>query len=298
MKKTFFVGLMLAMVLGAQAQLKVAPKMQMGDMKSYTTTSVVDIPGQGVVTLNIDNTFSVSEVLADGFVVKMETTKVTSDAQASNVAGQILAAAQEMLMGVDVCMATNNEGKPLRITNYASIKQDVDKKADVFVEKLLKAVPQLEQVLSKDVLKQQITENTTEDKLLKSLQGATSPLLLNGKTIMTGAQEEYTNEQGIKMKRMYFVNGKNVTTNSSMNMTKEETKQLIIEQVSKIMPEQAEMIKQNIDQVMATGMVNISMKETATYELQDDSWVKSIKAETINESMGQKMTINTTTTMK
>lgn len=298
MKKTFFVGLMLAMVLGAQAQLKVAPKMQMGDMKSYTTTSVVDIPGQGVVTLNIDNTFSVSEVLADGFVVKMETTKVTSDAQASNVAGQILAAAQEMLMGVDVCMATNNEGKPLRITNYAAIKQDVDKKADVFVDKLLKAVPQLEQVLSKDVLKQQITENTTEDKLLKSLQGATSPLLLNGKTIMTGAQEEYTNEQGIKMKRMYFVNGKNVTTNSSMNMTKEETKQLIIEQVSKIMPEQAEMIKQNIDQVMATGMVNISMKETATYELQDDSWVKSIKAETINESMGQKMTINTTTTMK
>lgn len=298
MKKTFFVGLMLAMVLGAQAQLKVAPKMQMGDMKSYTTTSVVDIPGQGVVTLNIDNTFSVSEVLADGFVVKMETTKVTSDAQASNVAGQILAAAQEMLMGIDVCMATNNEGKPLRITNYATIKQDVDKKADVFVDKLLKAVPQLEQVLSKDVLKQQITENTTEDKLLKSLQGATSPLLLNGKTIMTGAQEEYTNEQGIKMKRMYFVNGKNVTTNSSMNMTKEETKQLIIEQVSKIMPEQAEMIKQNIDQVMATGMVNISMKETATYELQDDSWVKSIKAETINESMGQKMTINTTTTMK
>lgn len=50
------------------------------------------------------------------------------------------------------------------------------------------------------------------------------------------------------MKRMYFVNGRNVTVSGSANMSKEELKKLIIEQVEKMMPEQADMVKQNIDQ--------------------------------------------------
>ncbi len=298
MKKSIFVGLMLAMVLGAQAQLKVAPKMQMGDQKDYVTVTKADIPGQGAVSINIETSYSVSEVLADGFVVKIETTKVTSDATADNIAGQLLAAAQEVMLGTEVKVATNNEGKPLRITNYAEVKNKINQQADVFIDKMLKAIPQLEQMMSKDALKQQITENTTEEAILASFQACTNPMALNGKTIMTGAQDEYTNDQGVKMKRMYFVNGQTVTTNSTMNMTKDEMKQFIIDQVTKIMPEQAEMVKQNIDQLMATGMMNIDMKETATYEVQTDGWVKSIKLDTTNETMGQKMTVNTTMTLK
>ena len=209
-----------------------------------------------------------------------------------------MAAAQEVMMGADVKVSTDSNGKPVRINNYADLQQRIDKNADLFVDKMLKAIPQLEQMLPKDALKKQITESTTEDNILNSLRWSTSPLALNGKTIVTGAQEEYTNEQGIKMKRMYFVNGQAVTTNSSMNMSKEEMKQLIIAQVTKLMPEQAEMIKQNIDQLISTGMLKIDMKETATYELQDDGWVKAIKAESTNETMGQKMTINTNITMK
>jgi hypothetical protein len=156
----------------------------------------------------------------------------------------------------------------------------------------------LAQAMSKDAMKQQILESTTEENLLKTMQNMTSPLALNGKTIMTGSQEEYKNEQGMKMKRMYFVNGKNVTTNGSMNMSKDELKAMIIEKVEKLVPDQAELIKQNIDQVMATGMIKFESKETATYELQDDGWVKSIKSESTNEAMGQQTKTTATVTIK
>ena len=165
------------------------------------------------------------------------------------------------------------------------------------IDKLLKSVPQLAQ-MPIEMLKQQIMENTTEENLLKTFEGGSCPLALNGKTITTGAQDEYVSNQGLKMKRMYFVNGQKVTTNSTLNMSKDDMKQLIIAQIEKIAPEQAEMVKQNIEQVMASGMVKIDMKETSSYDVQADGWVKSITAETTNESMGQTITIKTNVALK
>lgn len=298
MKKMFLVGLMLTTMLAAQAQLKVAPKMQKGDQKSYVTTTAIDIPGQGAVNINTESTLNVAEAKADGFVLKLENTKVTSDAQDNNIAGKILAAAQEMQTGIAILLATDKDGKPLSITNYADVKKQIEVNSGQLIDKMLTAAPQLEQMMPKDALKQQLMASVTEEKLLNSLLWSVNPLALNGKTIMTGAQEEYVNDQGIKMKRLYVVNGQSITATSSANLTKEETKKLIIEQVEKAAPAQAEMIKQNIDQVLDSGMVKIDMKETATYDLQADGWIKSIKAENTNETMGQKMTVSTTVTLQ
>ena len=291
-------SLVLTMVLAAQAQLKVAPKMMMGDKKVYTTTSVTEIPGQGTVTVNDETSVSVTGVSADGCTIEIETTKVTSDAAANNIAGQIIAAAQELMAGMPVRVATNADGKPLRIENYQEVKEKAVASSDKLIEKMMATIPQLEQMLPKDALKQQLMDNLSEENLLQGIQAATNPMALNGKTIMTGAQEDYTNSQGLKMKRMYFVNGKNVTSNGSLNMTKEDMKKLIIDQVEKTMPQQADMVKQNIDQAMDSGMLKIDAKETATYEIGDDGWVKSIKAEVTNESMGQALKSTSTTTLK
>lgn len=298
MKKLFFLSMMLTVVLAAQAQLKVAPKMQMGDQKNYTSSSTVTIPGQGAVTINEESSYSVDEVLADGFVLSMETTKMTSDVSADNIAGQILVAAQEMTTGVKIKINVDKEGKPLAIANYDEVKKHADSKCDVLIEKVMKASPQVAQVMSKEAMKNQIMSNLTQENLMLSLQGNTNVLALNGKTVMTGAQEEYVNEEGIKMKRMYFVNGKNVTSNGSVNMNKDELKAFIIAQVEKSAPEQAEMIKQNIDQVIGSGMVKLEVKETATYEVGDDGWVKSIKGETTTDTMGQQLKVVSTVTQK
>ena len=154
------------------------------------------------------------------------------------------------------------------------------------------------QALPKENLKQQLLDSYTEENLVKNINYASSVLALNGKTIMTGAQESFVNEQGLKMKRMYFVNGKSVTSSSNLDMSKEELKDLIIAQVEKIAPEQADAVKQNFDQLMASGMFKMEQKETASYELQDDGWVKSLTVDNTTNSMGQQMNTKTTVTIK
>ncbi len=65
-----------------------------------------------------------------------------------------------------------------------------------------------------------------------------------------------------------------------------------------IQRQQADMVKQNIDQLMDSGMLKMDMKEAVSYEVQPDGWVKSIKAEITNDAMGQKIKTTTTVTLK
>ena len=298
MKKIFVLSMMLTVMMAAQAQLKVAPKMAKGTTKVYVAESTIAIPGQKDVQMASETKFTVTAEKADGYTMEMVTPDVKSNATADNLAAKLMSAAENMLKGQVIRITTNKEGKVKAIQNYGELKQKLDGLSNELVDQLFKQIPMLAQAMSKEAMKQQVLESTTEENLLKTMQNMTSPLALNGKTIMTGAQEEYVNEQGLKMKRMYFVNGKNVTTNGSMNMSKDEMKALIVEKVEKLMPGQAEMIKQNIDQIMATGMLKLESKETATYELQDDGWVKSIKTESTNEALGQQTKTTATVTLK
>lgn len=298
MKKIFVLSMMLTVMMAAQAQLKVAPKMAKGTTKVYVAESTIAIPGQKDVQMASETKFTVTAENADGYTMEMVTTDVKSNATDDNLAAKLMSAAENMLKGQVIRITTNKEGKVKAIQNYGELKQKLDGLSNELVDQLFKQIPMLAQAMSKEAMKQQVLESTTEENLLKTMQNMTSPLALNGKTIITGAQEEYVNEQGLKMKRMYFVNGKNVTTNGSMNMSKDEMKALIVEKVEKLMPGQAEMIKQNIDQIMATGMLKLESKETATYELQDDGWVKSIKTESTNEALGQQTKTTATVTLK
>ena len=298
MKKLFFLSVMLTAAMAASAQLKIAPKMQKGLTKVYNVVATTNIPGQKEVNITTDMKYTVTEASANGYVVDVLTTTFTSDATSDNIAGQLLSGAAELLKGLNVRVATNNDGRAEKIVNYAELRPRMDEMCDKLIEKMYQAIPQMSQLVPKEPLRQQLMESLTEEKLLKSMQNATSVMTLNGKTVMTGAQEEYVNEQGMKMKRLYFVNGKNIVTNSSMNMSKDELKVLLIAQVEKLAPAQADMIKQNIDTVIESGMLKMDMKETATYDLLDDGWVKSVTVDTTTDTMGQTAKSHTVITCK
>lgn len=298
MKKLFFLSVMLTAAMAASAQLKIAPKMQKGLSKVYNVVATTNIPGQKEVNITTDMKYTVTEASANGYVVDVLTTTFTSDATSDNIAGQLLSGAAELLKGLNVRVATNKDGRAEKIVNYAELRPKMDDMCDKLIEKMYQAIPQMSQLVPKEPLRQQMMESLTEEKLLKSMQNATSVMTLNGKTVMTGAQEEYVNEQGMKMKRLYFVNGKNIVTNSSMNMSKDELKALIIAQVEKLAPAQADMIKQNIDTVIESGMLKMDMKETATYDLLDDGWVKSVTVDTTTDTMGQTAKSHTVITCK
>jgi len=298
MKKLMMVGLMLTAAIALQAQLKVAPKMEKGTVKTYVGQTTVTIPSQGDVKVSDETKYTVVDATADGYVIDMESVDVKTECDASNIAGKLIAAAQEIMKGITFRIAVDKDGKVQRLLNGDEIQPKLNKMTDTFIDQLLKDIPQLASMVSKDDLKKQVAASITPEAMLQTIQDATSPFALNGKTITTGAQEDYVSKDGMKMRRMYFVQGQNIVANSTLNMTKDEMKEMIIQQVEKNLPDQAAMVKENIDQIMATGMLKMDMKETATYELQADGWVKSIKNESTTETMGQQLVTKSTATLK
>ena len=298
MKKLLMVGLLLTAAIALQAQMKVAPKMEKGAVKTYVGQSTVTMPMQGDVKVSDETKYTVVDATVDGYVIDLETVNVQAECDANNIAGKLLVAAQETMKGIVFRIGLDKDGKIQKLLNSDEVQPKLTKGLESIVDQLLKDIPQLSAAVSKDDLMKQIVESITPDALLETFQEATSPFSLNGKTIITGAQEEYVSKDGMKMKRMYFVQGKNIVANSTLNMTKDEMKEMIIKQVEKSAPDQAAMVKENIDQIMSSGMLKMDMKETATYELQDDGWVKSIKGESTTESMGQKIVKTSTVTLK
>ena len=298
MKKIMMVSLMLTITMALEAQVKVAPKMEKGTVKTYVAEATITLPGQGDVKVTADSKYSITDAKADSYVLEMVSTDVKTECEPGNIAGKLVAAAQEMMKDAVVRATLDKDGRIQNILNGDEVKARVDKQADAFIDQMLADVPQLAGVVSKDALKQQVSQALTIEGLVQTLQQATSPLALNGKTIASGSQEEFISQEGLKMKRMYFVNGKTIIANSVMNMTEDEMKQTIIKQVEKSAPDQAQMIKDNIDQLMSTGMLKMDHKETATYELQDDGWVKSIVVDSTTETMGQTVVSKSIVTLK
>ena len=299
MKKILFLSALLTVAFAAQAQLKIAPKMQKGDVKNYTIVATNSIPMQGDCKITSGSKYTVVDATADGYVLDIETLEVQVEADANNITGKLMAAAEEMQKGVVIRVTTDKDGKPTKVHNLDELRQKMEKAADGAIDKLVADIPQLSQVIpDKSVLKNQFMEAFTEETILRGLQESTSPLALNGKTIITGAQEEFVSKDGLKMKRMYFVNGQNIIANSTLNMSKDEMKALLIKQVEDRAPEQAQVVKDNIDQILDSGMLKIDMTEKDTYELQADGWPKSIVTENTTEMMGQQVVTKTTITLK
>ncbi|MBQ9676541.1 MAG: hypothetical protein IJV44_00190 [Prevotella sp.] len=296
MKKVLFLSMMLTAAMAASAQMKVAPELQKGMEKVYTSEATMTMNGQKSLKSTTETKYTVTEATADGYVIDVVTTQFSSDAAADDMTGQILSSSMELVTGVNIRVATNQSGKVEKILNFVEVSSQLNANSDKMVDKMFQLLPQLSQAMSKEDMKKQLMSSMTEERILEGIKENTSPLALNGKTIMTGAQEDFVSKDGLKMKRMYFLTGKNVVTNSTLNMTKEELKAFIIAEVEKTAPEQAEMVKQNIDMVM--GSMKFDMKETASYELQGDGWVKSITSDVTTDMMGQSTSAHTVVTVK
>ena len=296
MKKLLLMGMLLVAMM-VQAQTKIAPKMDKGMKKVYDAESVINVNGQKDVKLTSETTFTVKEATAAGYVVEMIVTKVEGNSDNSDMTGRIMLLSEQMMTNLPVLVETDKDGKPLRVQNFESLKEKISAYCDKLIDELLKEIPQLTDMMSKETLKQQVMSSVTEETLLKSVTESSNPMTLNGKTITMGAQDEYVNNEGMKMKRMYFTGADGtITVTANLNMSKDELKQFIIGQVEKQMPDQAEMVKNNIDMLM--GNLKFEDTEKAIYTLASDGWVKTIVAERSRELMGQKMSTKVSTTLK
>ena len=289
MRKLLSQSILLLITLVSYAQqVKVSPTLEKGMRKTYVTETVTEIQGQKPITLQTETQYEVTDVTPDGYTVTITVTKADFNHDINSIVSRVLTLSTEMLKGVASSCATDKDGQIIKLLNYEDIRSASVKMLD----DLLKEVP-LPQGLSADALKQQILKNITEESLLKTTQMNTSIMGLNGKTITSGMEEEYTLDQGIKMKRTYKVNPDgSILATGVLGMTMDELKNMVISQLEKANPAQAESIKGQIDAVIAN--MNLEVTENSTFTFAPDGWVDTLQSENSTQSMGAKTVVRNT----
>ncbi|MCR4809934.1 MAG: hypothetical protein K5896_08745 [Prevotella sp.] len=292
MRKLFLTSVVLLVALMAQAQTKIAPKLENGFKAVYTEKSTISMMGKELA-INSDNEYVVSDVTPDGAVITVTNTAMDlpSTEGMDPVSAMMLMSAQ-ITKGSVVKLVVNADGVPQQILNLDEVKEKAGKTIETIVASMFDTMPELSQAMSKEDLKENLMVALTEEKLLDDFD----VLALNGKTIANGYQDTFTNGDGMKMKRMYFVAGKKIISNATLDMSKDDLKAFIIKQVEEEAPEQAEMIKENIDMVM--GQLKFEATEKNTYQLQDNGWPASINSEKSQDSMGQSIKISSVIELK
>ena len=297
MKKVFLlsIGLMMAVAIFAQS-IKVTPVLKKGMNKTYVNTTAITTMDQ---TINVvsEQRFSITKETPQGYEMLMENTNFSSDVKEDNLASRLLTIGTEIMKDTKVQLSLDKEGKLLDIINYEELKKKCVASGERMVDELMKAAPEISQVLTKEALMEQVTATLTQENLIKSLTGNTNPLALFGRTIVNGMQDKYNNNM-VDLKRTWLVNGKKIFASAKSDMNKEELKAYILSQVEKIAPQQADMIKENIDMVLSSGLIKIDVTENANYELADDLWIKSMETTIDNEMMGQKSSSRTKIQLK
>ena len=298
MKKQLFVCIMLLMAWTAQAQnsIKVVPTMKKGDVRTYEIEVSSNIP-DSPVKMAQQSVYTVVDANSNGYVMDITYKEWTTNGESAGLVGKLMSMSESMMQNAHMRLATDKQGLPVKILNYDEMRKQMEETVTKIIDEVKQSAPEMGELMRWDNLAKEAVAQMDESVILHNML-INSPLMLNGKTLTTGSEEEYVAPGGMKMKRHYTVNGRTIVAKSELNMSEDDLKNYIISQVEKAMPSQAEMIKQNIDMVMQSGMMKIEMTEDTTYELQDDGWVKSIKTVMNNKMMGKDIRTVSTVTMK
>ena len=297
MKKVFLLSIVILMSVSVFGQsIKVTPVLKKGMKKAYMNTTAVTTMDQ-TITITSDQLLTITKETPQGYEMTMENANFSSDAKDENLASRLLTLGSEILKDTKVQVSLNKEGKLLDIINYEEVKSKSIATGERMVDELLKAAPEISQVLTKEAIMEQVTGSLTQENLIKSLTGNTNPLALFGLTIVNGMQDKYNNNM-VDLKRTWLVNGKKIFASAKSDMSKEELKAYVLSQVEKLAPQQADMMKDNIDMVLNSGLVKIDVTENANYELGDDLWIKSMETTVETDMMGQKSSTRTKIQLK
>lgn len=298
MKKTMMtlVLMLVAMVMSAQTSgVKISAKYKKGDNMLYRMTAVTNVMGKSI-NLVSETRFVVTEASSKGYVIENTLEKMESDAAPDDLVGRMMNATTECLKGVKTIVVTDADGKVTGIKNIEEINKKTGEYLDKVFDELFVQLPaEATQILTKDKLKATVMEQMTETNLIKSMIIQPSPLALNGLTISTGSTDTGVDVSGFKLKNTYTLvtpDATKVKVVGKSEMTKDDMKKMVIDQVKKLMPEQAAMIEQNIDMVMQNDAFKMDKEQTADYEFGKNGWIKTITYSSSSSNMGQSSDMN------
>ena len=299
MKKMILASVMLVLSLAMQAQVRVFPKMNVGDKYVYDCVTNSQLPGQQKMTAKSTMEFYVSQKTADGYIVDVTMTEMTSNSD-NDLTSMIMNMTEGMLKGVKIRVAVNAKGVAQRITNFSEIKQKCSTYFDSFINRLYTEHPQMANFMPKENLKAESMKTVTEEVLLHGITNtATNPLSLNGKTITEGMTDNYTSSVDIKMKRTYHVLGANkFSTHAVSNMSREDLKAFLIKKVGDSQPDKLEEFKNGLDVALESGALTLEATEDNVFELNANGWPKRIETKSIVNMAGAETTISAISTLR
>ena len=244
------------------------------------------------VNMSADYKYTVTKATPEGYEMTMETLNFKNDGNSENLLSRLTTLNEEIMKDNKVQIRLDKEGKVQEIINYEAVKAKSMAVADKIINELFEAAPEISQVMKKEQVKEQILAELTPEQLTKSLTVSASPLALFGRTITSGMQDTYDNNM-VTLKRIWLVTGKKIGASAKTEMSRDDLKAYILKQVEKSAPQQVAMIKDNIDQLLDSGMLKLDVSEKSNYELGDDLWVKSMESSLDNDMMGQKTSSST-----
>ena len=291
MKKAFVITISLLMAVSTFGQsIKVTPALKKGMEKTYNKTASTTAMGQ-TVNITSEQKYTVTKETSEGYEMTLVTTNLKSDGNNENLVSRLALLGEEVMKDSKIQLRLDKEGKVLGIINFDEVKVKSVVTAKQLIDELFGAAPELAQLMKREQLEEQIIAELTPELMTKSLTLSTSPLTLFGRTIVSGMEEKYNNNM-VNLKRIWLVTGKRLGASAKTDMSREELKDYILKQVEKTAPQQAAMIKDNIDTVLDSGLLKLDVSEKSSYELADDLWVKSMETTVENDMRGQKSTTN------
>ena len=279
----------MAVMTFAQGSVKVTAQFSKGDYVIYEILSSIvqqsSMAGNDTASYVGEIKYEVTDARKDGYTITDNTLKWDSTKPIGNdLTKKISTMQQRILVDKPIVLTTDKDGKIIRLNNFEEIKQKIDLFIDDMVNTLFEGLDQEAMgamPLSRDGIRDAIMDEITEEKMIETLSNNTgNHLSLYGKTFTTGTvTDEKMNN--FSFKTTYVVpSSKNKDTyslksSSVINMSKDDIKKLIIEQLEKMMPEQADAIKENIDMVLEGGMIKIDGTRQCTYDFFKNGWLKS-----------------------
>ena len=300
MKRTLFCCAMAicAMTIQAQGEITVVPQMKKGDVRTYITEASTN--GKVDISQNSTTRFKVVNASKKGYVIEQNTffpedgSGLTINGMSS--ANSMLGSVAAFIGNTPVLINLDKNTTPVGIKNFKYIKEETRKNiTESFNKEATKSgISSNEALMVMQGLTNLIMDYITEASVLDGYKFNESVLTLNGKTIKDGDTEIISNFKGFKMHKTYAVEGNKVIVDAKLNLTKEETKQLLTEMFSKIKPMMSEMAP-ILDMVIESGQAKIEVVSKNVYEIGEDGWVEKLTTDATGSFIGEQTSMKTIT---
>ena len=302
MKRQTILALCLACTTAMRAQqdVAIAPQLNKGDVHTYTTSYEAyksGTDGDNGMTGREETTFTVTEATPEGYVLEVKTKPLDKPNIELGIMGNNSMDEwfQNLQRNQTVRYRLDRDGAILGILNAAEMQANTEKLFDELINRLDSLMPSAKRHEIREMTKRILMEQATEESVLKNLRTIVGPLTLLGRRITSGMEERYAMSTGLKFVRTYTVapDGRHVTTDSRLDMTDDELKEYVIDNVLRYMPNiPAEALEEFRKMDMkAQGIGDLQMSSHATVDLGDDGWPLRITLES-NDNLPGNHTIS------